>query len=283
MDPARIEGASAGSAEAGPRRAHRGLKPFRDGRCSPAALGKPARIDDDAGVAAGGGAREAAVDECLPLGDEELGLLDRFLETRCAPAGGIADVEMLDGYCCALATAPVPVPVETWLPAIWGDESAFGSGAEDAAARALIERFHAEVLARIAADPPAEDDDEARAARLPLVLDDPEDPEFVDPPDGRSHFAEIWALGFEFGYGLADAAWDAARADSPAVDELLSMLAALLANVDDGAAAPVGAVAEAAAPLDTEGRLAVLYALPDLLHRVRGAHAARRPERARPD
>ena len=33
------------------------------------------------------------------VNDDELEALDQFLETRCAPAGGIADVEMLDGYC----------------------------------------------------------------------------------------------------------------------------------------------------------------------------------------
>jgi yecA family protein len=206
------------------------------------------------------------------LSDDELEALDLFLETRCAPAGGIADVEMLDGYCSALATSPLAIPRETWLAPIWGDEAAFGSGEHDEAIRVLVERFDAEVRARIAAPPPPEDDDEARAMRLPLVLDDPDDEAFTNPPDGRSHFAEIWALGFELGYSLADEAWDAAREDWPAVDELLSVLAALLANVedDDGGA---GDSEPAPEQLDTEERLAALYALPDLLHQVQRIHA----------
>jgi uncharacterized protein len=211
--------------------------------------------------------------DATALNDDELEALDQFLETRCAPAGGIADVEMLDGYCSALATGPLAVPPETWLAQVWGDEAAFGSGADDDAMRVLVERFHAEVVARITAAPPPEDDDEARAMRLPLVLDDPDDPAFTDPPDGRSHFAEIWALGFELGYSLADDAWDAAREDSPAVDELLSVLAALLANVEDDGE---DGGDEPPEQLDTEERLAALYALPDLLHQVQRIHAQQR-------
>jgi yecA family protein len=211
----------------------------------------------------------------LPLTDEELEALDQFLDARCAPAGGIADVEMLDGYCSALATGPVAIAAPTWLAQVWGDEAAFGSGDDDEAMRILVERFHADVVARIAAPAPPEDDEEARAMRLPLVLDDPDDPAFTEPADGRSHFAEIWALGFEAGYSLADAEWDAAREAWPAVDELLSVLAALLANVEDE---DHGARDDDEAPeqLDTEERLAALYALPDLLHQVHGIHAQRR-------
>jgi uncharacterized protein len=209
------------------------------------------------------------------LTDDELETLDQFLDTRCAPAGGIVDVEMLDGYCSALATSPLAIPPETWLAQVWGDEAAFGSGDDDDAMRVLVERFHADVCARIAAPPPPEDDDEARAMRLPLVLDDPDDPAFTEPADGRSHFAEIWALGFELGYSLADEAWDAAREDWPAVDELLSVLAALLANVEDDGA---GASDDDEPPeqLDTEERLAALYALPDLLHQVQRIHEQQR-------
>lgn len=87
----------------------------------------------------------------------EIDLLDTILAARDIEQTSM-DAAALEGFCAALAFGPDPLPPERWLPHVWDMENArrrpkFATPALADAARDLILRVHADVGARLHADP----------------------------------------------------------------------------------------------------------------------------------
>jgi len=59
------------------------------------------------------------MDQASPLSDAELDELDDFLMSN-ATGEDAMDLSMLDGFLTALAIGPHSVPVDEWLPLVWG-------------------------------------------------------------------------------------------------------------------------------------------------------------------
>ena len=128
------------------------------------------------------------------LDEAEFDALEAMLVSDAVPADCM-NLEMLDGYLAAIACAPMPIPVERWMPGVWSaDEEgmSFGSGSAMQQAIALVLRYHNEVVTSLLAEEgwepfcyaPDEDDDDAPA------------------------IADEWAAGFDQGLECWPEEWD---------------------------------------------------------------------------
>lgn len=164
-------------------------------------------------------------------------LLDRNAEADI----GIVDFEMLDGFLCAIATAPEPIPMEAWLAEVMPEPP------EDEAERdALLEsllRVHDSVHGRLAAIFEEGEDGEDPPLRIYVhglnpdgspVEADPDAPD-ADGEDADSDpdalpfaVAELWAVGFAIGVDLALGRWEESAEEWPLVDEVLALSNLLL-------------------------------------------------------
>lgn len=134
----------------------------------------------------------ADIDHALDEG--EFDALEALLVSEEVPADCM-NLEMLDGYLAAIACAPVPVPVERWMPGVWSAEEegmSFGSGSSMQQAITLVLRYHNEVVTTLLAEEgwepfcyaPDESDDDS-----PAIGDD-------------------WAAGFDQGLECWPEDWD---------------------------------------------------------------------------
>ncbi len=84
-----------------------------------------------------------------PLTDDDLLRLQALLDALPAPLQPL-DVSAIDGYLCGVLLQPQPVPLATWLPAVFDlDGQAPPPGAASDEIRALVTRRHAELDAAI--------------------------------------------------------------------------------------------------------------------------------------
>ena len=99
-------------------------------------------------------------------------------------------VAELDGYLAALVVCPETIPPSEWLPAIWGEDYAFGD-ADEAEATVAAVMVHYNRIAGELADRPEE---------YAPVLE-------IDPDTGEPMW-ELWIGGFERAMRLRPDAWE---------------------------------------------------------------------------
>jgi uncharacterized protein len=156
-----------------------------------------------------------------PLTDAELDDLDHVLQALPQAM----NVEMLDGYCCALLLDPQPLagrPGDDWLPAVWGGQpgdegpAPFASGRQRKRASVLVLRHVHAIACQWQRD----------AQQW--------EPLFSEAVAGEQEWvdAEDWCIGFLEGTALDPLAWDA-RFDDPALGPVLAPIALLGGDEDD--------------------------------------------------
>lgn len=195
------------------------------------------------------------------LDDADIEHLDGYLAAHCAAAGGLPDVEALDGFLCAVVAGPELVLPSEWTDAVWGPEHVF---ADDTIAAEMIERLtrHYKVVVERIRDPASAGeptDDLLPLVALPEV--DPDDPDGVPDMDDTSLLVgALWAHGFALGRDLRRDAWDALVDDWEGLDEALLDIDGLMLGLGDEDGDDDGA-------LPTLGeRLDVVQSIPALLH-----------------
>ena len=138
----------------------------------------------------------AAQNMMVPLSDEELNELDRFLVHELPIETDSMTLDMLDGYLHALAIGPETVMPSQWLPKVWGQ----GDGAMmppfdnvDQANRilALVMRHFNSIASQLEQQPDS---------LQPIFGTD-------FGPEGEHEDAGLWASGFIEGIKLRSAAW----------------------------------------------------------------------------
>jgi uncharacterized protein len=140
---------------------------------------------------------ERALDE--PLSDAELDELESFLASDAVPQDCM-DLEMLDGYLCAIVSGPAVVQPSEWLPGVWSEGGraatpAYGSTEQAQRVMALMLR-HVVGLQRTL--------DESPTRFKPLLyLAEQERPK-GDKSPGE---ATAWCEGYMAGVKLRDDEW----------------------------------------------------------------------------
>lgn len=175
------------------------------------------------------------VSQFIPMSDEELELLEELLVSEDVPADCM-NLEMLDGYLAAIVASPLPIPVKTWLPAVWtADEGevGFGSGASLQKAIELVLRYYNELLLTIG-DEEGDDEGEVEGWQPFCYAQGGED----DPAIG-----EEWSNGFEQGFEMWPPDWSDQVADASMAEALLETIL----GSDDEVAVPSNADAQLAA------------------------------------
>jgi len=154
--------------------------------------------------------------QSTPLSDDELEQLEDLLVSDDVPADCM-NMEMLDGYLAAIVASPLPIPVESWLPAVWtADEGevGFGSGATLQKAIELVLRYYNDMLATIG-DEEGDEEGEAEGWAPFCYAQGGED----DPAIG-----EEWTNGFEQGFEMWPAGWPDAVSDTAIAEALLETI-----------------------------------------------------------
>jgi uncharacterized protein len=133
-----------------------------------------------------------------PLSDKEFNELDQFLLSDRCPDDAMT-MDSLHGYLTAIAIGPEMIPLEEWLPKVWGEESEkgpkFKNDKESARIINLIGRFMNEIMITLEVAPKEYE---------PLFCEHEwEGKTLVD--------GEAWAWGFWEGMSLREAAWQPIR------------------------------------------------------------------------
>lgn len=204
-------------------------------------------------------------------------LLDRNAEADV----GIVDFEMLDGFFCAIATAPEAIQPAAWLAEVMPEPPA-DADERDALLDAL-QRVYNTVVMRLSTV--VEDGDAAEEGEDPLLRIyvhglNPDGTPTNDVDSGSDEeteadalpfaLGELWAIGFTIGTELAEAAWNAAAEEWPLVDEVLSLTDLLLPDppedeLDDADLTPAD---PEATPLGPAERTIAIGELSEALHEL---------------
>lgn len=141
-------------------------------------------------------ARHSTSNPFLPLSEQEMGELDRFLMSD-ATSYDTMSIDTLDGYLTAVAIGPIMLDFKQWFPGIWGpdeeDEPDFDSAEQAQHIIGLIVRQMNGIISAFEADP-----DEVEPIFVAVTHQgDPR--EYTD--------AEMWAYGFMQGLELCRKDW----------------------------------------------------------------------------
>jgi len=127
--------------------------------------------------------------------------LDRLEKLLSAPhLEDSLTLDALQGFFCAVASAPAEIPKEKWLASAMG-ESKFASDEEAAEITGLLEAFSADTQASL-----------AEGIGLDLI--------FYPVEEGEEELA-IWCDGYLLGVALSDPDWYSAGDDEELVEEFL--------------------------------------------------------------
>ena len=161
-------------------------------------------------------------DIAMPLDDEELDELDRFLLDRGyaepeeafdgAANEGVLDISELDGFLTAIVSGPVSVMPSQWLPALWGDVQPQWESEKGFERIIGLLMRHMNGIVNSLMDPEFEFE--------PLFLE--------REVDGKLYaIVDEWCVGYLRGIELAQAQW------SEGEDELADYLAPILIFADE--------------------------------------------------
>jgi uncharacterized protein len=141
-----------------------------------------------------------------PLSESEINELADFLESDTAPDTCMT-LEQADGFMCALAVGPHPIPMSGWLPILWGSDQdpEFESAGQAQRILTLLLRHWNSVMAGVRNEPR-----EGRDFFVPLVYYPGED----TPDDAMdTDLGKEWAEGFAMGINVDEELWDACMED----------------------------------------------------------------------
>ena len=137
----------------------------------------------------------------LTLSEADLDRLEGLLSGD-QHGGNAMPLDALQGFLCAVASAPEAIPIRRWLAAALGDEHDWENDVQSAEVVALLKRFHQEIV-------------------LVLVEGIQVDPILYPVSDeSTEHDYSMWALGYLEGVDLAQPAWEAAG-DADEVEDIL--------------------------------------------------------------
>jgi uncharacterized protein len=143
----------------------------------------------------------------------------------------IGDIEMLDGFLCAVAVAAEPAtPAEIDLQ-VWGEAPQWDTPVQERVARELVATLVRDVQRRIAWRGDQADDDV-----MPLVAFS--DEEEVDEESTEEPVGALWSLGFLRGRELKPASWERMEKDIEGLSDDLADLEELLDMPGDSEAPP---------------------------------------------
>jgi len=151
--------------------------------------------------------------DSAPLNDAELDRLQTLLA-----ADAVREVAMpldaLQGFLCAVASAPEMIPPSRWLPFALGGELRWESEDERREFLDLVMRLNNDVARELL---------EGRGVD-PIV--------YPESPGGEDYDYELWAMGYLDGVDLADPPWDEASRQEK-IDELLFPFMILAGGLDE--------------------------------------------------
>jgi uncharacterized protein len=198
------------------------------------------------------------------ISEQDIDVLDRFLQERCEETHGFFSVEMLDGYLCALRVCAQPIAPDQWLPPIWGEGFAFDSAEERDAMSERVLALWEDVGARVQAAAEGREEE-----CMPLIAAAP-DLEDMDPERTDEFLGLAWGMGFSIALDLAPEAWDE-------MCDRIEGLAEDLDQIDE--LMMIGTEEENSPPITLARRMEILEIIPGLL----GALEAHRLDMRKPN
>ena len=145
---------------------------------------------------------DRALDE--PLTDSELDELEAFLASDAVPQDCM-DLEMLDGYLCAIVSGPAVIQPSEWIPGVWSEGGraatpAYGSSEQAQRVMGLMLR-HLVGLQRTLEESPT------RFKPLLYLADERAKPEKSEKAEKGPGEATAWCEGYMSGVKLRDDDW----------------------------------------------------------------------------
>jgi yecA family protein len=156
------------------------------------------------------------------LSEATINALDDFLHERCVDTDGLVNVEMLDGFMCAVAITPGGIPEDEWMTGITGEGFKFASRDEADRVRGLLAAFRADAERRVRVDPDEPGDEDYPLLALPPNLDE------LDPQDTEEFLGLGWAIGFYRALDLRPDIWDQLSEELEGLDDDLDQLSELM-------------------------------------------------------
>ena len=144
---------------------------------------------------------DRALDE--PLSDAELDELEAFLSSDAVPQDCM-DLEMLDGYLCAIVSGPEVIQPSEWLPGVWSEGGRAATPAYTSTEQA--QHVMALMLRHVVGLQRTLDESPTRFKPL-LYLADGERAKSDKAPDKAPGEATAWCEGYMLGVKLRDDDW----------------------------------------------------------------------------
>ena len=185
-----------------------------------------------------------------PLNESTIEQLDVFLSERVGEHGGMFNVEMVDGFACALAAASETLTEQTFVAEVLGEDFAFASAAEEAAIRPLLLAVRADAQRRVLVD-----EEDLAENDYPLLALSP-DFEMIDPQSTEEFAGLAWSMGFHHGLDLQTEVWDRMIDSMDGLEEDIDQIGELLMIGDSPETSPA---------ITLERRMEILALIPGFL------------------
>jgi uncharacterized protein len=176
--------------------------------------------------------------------------LDDFLHDRCADTDGLVNVEMMDGFMCALAITPGGIAEQEWLDEVTGAGFKFKSREESDRVHDLLATFREDAERRVRIDAEAPEDEDYPLLALPPDLDD------MDPMNTDEFLGLAWSIGFYRALDLRPDVWDQLSEELEGLEDDLDQIAELMM---------IGDTEENSPPITLERRMEIIAAIPVFL------------------
>ncbi len=190
------------------------------------------------------------------LTETTINALDDFLHDRCADSDGLVNVEMVDGFMCALAITPGGIADDEWLAEVTGPEFKFASREESDQLRELLAAFREDAARRVRIDPDAPGDEDYPLLALPPALDD------IEPENTEEFLGLAWAIGFYRALDLRPDVWDRLSEELEGLEDDLDQISELMM---------IGDTEENSPPITLERRMEIVSSIPGFLSSLHAA------------
>ncbi len=193
------------------------------------------------------------------LTEPTINALDDFLHDRCADTDGLVNVEMIDGFMCALAVTPGGIPDEEWLAEVTGAGFKFKSREEADQIREMLAEFRSDAERRVRVDADNPGDEDYPLLALPPNLDD------IDPQSTEELLGLAWSIGFYRALDLRPDVWDRLSEELDGLEDDLDQIAELMM---------IGDTEENSPPITLERRMEIVSTIPGFLSSLHTCLAA---------
>lgn len=150
-----------------------------------------------------------------PLTNAEISHLETLLASPAFKQQAMG-LDEIQGFLCAVISGPLPVSAALWLPAVLGNPG-YANADEAQAVKDLLVRFHAEIVADLAA---------GESLGLVLNLTEPSNA----AADGEYDYS-AWCQAYLDGVEFSAASWTEAG-DENEINELLFSISLLAGDID---------------------------------------------------